>query len=93
MIFGIGLDGGMADEVWVPERTLVPIPAALLATTPAIAESLITHRSPRCGRRRGESRPGRNQGRARTLSGATGAHLTIPRIRVREVSPTSFAAS
>ena len=35
-----------ADEVWVPERTLVPIPAALLATTPAIAESLITHRFP-----------------------------------------------
>jgi len=40
MIHGIGLDGGMADEVWVPERALVPLPAGLTPADASLVEPL-----------------------------------------------------
>lgn len=40
MIFGIGLDGGMADEVVVPARCLVPLPAGLDPRDASLVEPL-----------------------------------------------------
>jgi len=34
MIFGVGLDGGMAQEVIVPERSLVPLPRVADGSSP-----------------------------------------------------------
>ena len=40
MILGIGLDGGMADEVLVPERSLVPLPTGLEVRHASLVEPL-----------------------------------------------------
>ncbi len=40
MIFGIGIDGGMADEVLVPERTLVKLPAGVDVANASLVEPL-----------------------------------------------------
>jgi len=40
MLFGIGLDGGMADEVWLPERALVPLPAGVDPRDASLVEPL-----------------------------------------------------
>ncbi len=40
MIFGIGLDGGMADEMWVPERCLVPLPSGVELRDASLVEPL-----------------------------------------------------
>ncbi len=40
MIFGIGLDGGMADEVRVPERAVVPLPAGVDVRDASLVEPL-----------------------------------------------------
>ncbi len=40
MIFGIGLDGGMADEMWVPPRALVALPAGVEPGDASLVEPL-----------------------------------------------------
>ncbi|MCE2390626.1 MAG: zinc-binding dehydrogenase [Proteobacteria bacterium] len=40
MIFGIGLDGGMAEELIVPERALVPLPAGVRPRDACLVEPL-----------------------------------------------------
>lgn len=40
MLYGIGLDGGMADEMWVPERALVPLPAGVVPRDASLVEPL-----------------------------------------------------
>lgn len=40
MLFGIGRDGGMADEMWVPERALVPLPAGVDVRDASLVEPL-----------------------------------------------------
>ncbi|MDJ0850882.1 MAG: alcohol dehydrogenase catalytic domain-containing protein [Myxococcota bacterium] len=40
MLLGIGLDGGMAEEVIVPERALVPLPAGVDAKDACLVEPL-----------------------------------------------------
>ena len=40
MIHGIGIDGGMADEIWVGERALVPLPAGLDPGDASLVEPL-----------------------------------------------------
>jgi threonine dehydrogenase-like Zn-dependent dehydrogenase len=40
MLFGIGRDGGMADEMWVPERALVPLPAGIDVRDASLVEPL-----------------------------------------------------
>ena len=40
MIFGIGRDGGMADEMWVPARSLVPLPAGIDVRDASLVEPL-----------------------------------------------------
>ena len=39
-ILGVGLDGAMADEVWVPRRCLSPLPAGLPVADAALCEPL-----------------------------------------------------
>ena len=40
MIYGVGLDGGMAEEIIVPERALVPLPAGVHPSDAALVEPL-----------------------------------------------------
>jgi len=40
MLFGIGRDGGMADEMWVPARALVPLPAGVDVCDASLVEPL-----------------------------------------------------
>ena len=40
MLFGIGRDGGMADEMWVPARALVPLPAGIDVRDASLVEPL-----------------------------------------------------
>ena len=40
MLFGIGRDGGMADEMWVPDRALVPLPAGIDVRDASLVEPL-----------------------------------------------------
>jgi 2-desacetyl-2-hydroxyethyl bacteriochlorophyllide A dehydrogenase len=40
MLFGVGLDGGMADRIVVPERCLVPLPAGLAVGDASLVEPL-----------------------------------------------------
>ncbi len=40
MLFGIGRDGGMADEMWVPARSLVPLPAGVDVRDASLVEPL-----------------------------------------------------
>ncbi len=40
IIHGVGLDGGMADEILVPERALVPLPADVSAADACLVEPL-----------------------------------------------------
>jgi len=40
MLFGIGRDGGMADEMWVPARSLVPLPAGVEVRDASLVEPL-----------------------------------------------------
>jgi threonine dehydrogenase-like Zn-dependent dehydrogenase len=40
MIFGVGRNGGMAEEIVVPERALVPLPAGVDPTDAALVEPL-----------------------------------------------------
>jgi threonine dehydrogenase-like Zn-dependent dehydrogenase len=40
MIFGIGRDGGMADEIRVPERALVPLPTGVAVRDGSLVEPL-----------------------------------------------------
>ena len=40
MVFGIGRDGGMAEEVLVPERALVPLPSSVPASDACLVEPL-----------------------------------------------------
>ena len=40
MLFGIGLDGGMADEILVPERCLVALPSGLPASDACLVEPM-----------------------------------------------------
>lgn len=40
MLFGIGRDGGMADEMWVPARALVPLPAGVDVRDASLVEPL-----------------------------------------------------
>jgi threonine dehydrogenase-like Zn-dependent dehydrogenase len=53
MIFGIGLDGGMADEIRVPSRSLVPLPSGLEPRDAALVEPLavVVHSLRRSGLR------------------------------------------
>ena len=39
-IIGVGLDGGMADEILVPERAIVPLPANVSASDACLVEPL-----------------------------------------------------
>ena len=39
-ILGVGLDGGMADEILVPERAIVPLPANVSASDACLVEPL-----------------------------------------------------
>lgn len=51
MIFGVGLDGGMADEMVVPERAVVPLPAGVDAHDASLVEPLavVVHSFRRAG--------------------------------------------
>jgi threonine dehydrogenase-like Zn-dependent dehydrogenase len=40
MLFGIGRDGGMADEIWVPARALVPLPVGVDVRDASLVEPL-----------------------------------------------------
>jgi 2-desacetyl-2-hydroxyethyl bacteriochlorophyllide A dehydrogenase len=40
MLFGVGLDGGMADRIVVPERCLVPLPAGVAVGDASLVEPL-----------------------------------------------------
>ncbi len=40
MLFGVGRDGGMADELWVPARALVPLPAGVDVRHASLVEPL-----------------------------------------------------
>ena len=40
MLFGVGRDGGMADEMWVPDRALVPLPAGVDVRDASLVEPL-----------------------------------------------------
>ena len=40
MLFGVGLDGGMADQIVVPERTIVPLPAGVDVSDASLVEPL-----------------------------------------------------
>ena len=40
MLFGIGRDGGMADEMWVPASALVPLPAGVDVRDASLVEPL-----------------------------------------------------
>ena len=40
MLFGIGRDGGMADEMWVPDRALVPLPTGIDVRDASLVEPL-----------------------------------------------------
>jgi threonine dehydrogenase-like Zn-dependent dehydrogenase len=40
MLFGIGRDGGMADEMWVPPRALVPLPVGVDVRDASLVEPL-----------------------------------------------------
>jgi threonine dehydrogenase-like Zn-dependent dehydrogenase len=40
MLFGIGRDGGMADEIWVPARALVPLPAGIDVRDASLVEPI-----------------------------------------------------
>jgi len=40
MLFGIGRDGGMADEIWVPARALVPLPSGIDVRDASLVEPL-----------------------------------------------------
>ncbi|HQR03609.1 MAG: alcohol dehydrogenase catalytic domain-containing protein [Proteobacteria bacterium] len=40
MIFGVGLDGGMAEEIVVPARALVPLPASIPVADACLVEPL-----------------------------------------------------
>ncbi len=53
MIHGIGIDGGMADEIWVPERALVPLPSGLEPGDASLVEPLavLVHSFRRSGAR------------------------------------------
>lgn len=56
MLFGIGRDGGMADEMWVPARTLVPLPAGIDVRDASLVEPLavVVHSFRRAGVRSGQ---------------------------------------
>ncbi len=40
MLFGVGRNGGMADEMWVPARALVPLPAGVDVRDASLVEPL-----------------------------------------------------
>ncbi|MGB1139383.1 MAG: zinc-dependent alcohol dehydrogenase [Halioglobus sp.] len=40
MLHGVGLDGGMAEQILVPERSIVPLPANVSATDACLVEPL-----------------------------------------------------
>ena len=40
MLYGVGLDGGMADEMWVDERCLVPLPVGVDPRDASLVEPL-----------------------------------------------------
>lgn len=40
MVFGVGLDGGMAEEILVPERCIVPLPASVRVEDACLVEPL-----------------------------------------------------
>jgi 2-desacetyl-2-hydroxyethyl bacteriochlorophyllide A dehydrogenase len=52
-LFGIGLDGGMADQIVVPERCLVPLPAGIDVRDASLVEPLavVVHSLRRSGAR------------------------------------------
>ncbi len=51
MLFGIGRDGGMADEMWVPARALVPLPVGVDVGDASLVEPLavVVHSFRRAG--------------------------------------------
>jgi threonine dehydrogenase-like Zn-dependent dehydrogenase len=51
MIYGVGLDGGMADEMVVPERALVPLPGGVQPRDASLVEPLavVVHTFRRAG--------------------------------------------
>ncbi len=51
MLFGIGRDGGMADEMWVPARALVPLPGGIDVRDASLVEPLavVVHSFRRAG--------------------------------------------
>jgi len=51
MLFGVGRDGGMADEMWVPARALVPLPAGIDVRDASLVEPLavVVHSFRRAG--------------------------------------------
>ena len=56
MIHGVGRDGGMADEILVPERALVPLPNAVALADACLVEPLavVVHGIRRSGLRAGD---------------------------------------
>ncbi len=57
ILLGVGLDGGMAEEVIVPERALVPLPAGVEAGNASLVEPLaVAVHGLRRARRGGEER-------------------------------------
>jgi len=56
MLFGVGRDGGMADEMWVPARALVPLPAGIDVRDASLVEPLavVVHSFRRAGVRSGQ---------------------------------------
>jgi threonine dehydrogenase-like Zn-dependent dehydrogenase len=56
MLFGIGRDGGMADEMWVPARALVPLPAGVDVRDASLVEPLavVVHSFRRAAVHRGQ---------------------------------------
>lgn len=56
MLFGIGRDGGMADEMWVPARALVPLAAGIDVRDASLVEPLavVVHSFRRAGVRSGQ---------------------------------------
>ena len=49
MVMGIGQDGGMTEELRVPERCLVPLPRGVLASEACLVEPLAVQESQHAG--------------------------------------------
>jgi threonine dehydrogenase-like Zn-dependent dehydrogenase len=65
MLFGVGRDGGMADEMWVPARSLVPLPVGVDVRDASLVEpvAVVVHSF-----RRADVRPGQ---RVAVIGGGT----------------------